>query len=104
MTAPVPTPTNHLAGSQVATSLQPPTSTLAVPWTGHSCYAAGIRPSCMMRAFQSKWRQNAWVHLSQQADKEAANAVSRRLRVLLRKPQVENSVSRFVSRNEAACA
>jgi integrase len=45
-----------------------------------------------------------YVHLSQQADSEAANAVSRRLRVLLRKPQEENSVSRVVSRNEAACA
>jgi protocatechuate 3,4-dioxygenase beta subunit len=40
----------------------------------------------------------------EQADVEAANAVSKRLRLLLRKPQEENSVSRFVSRNEAACA
>lgn len=45
-----------------------------------------------------------YVHLSQQADAEAARAVSRRLRVLLRKPQGENSVSRFVSRNAVACA
>jgi integrase len=45
-----------------------------------------------------------YVHLSQQADAEAANAVSKRLRLLLRKLQEENSVSRFVSRNEAACA
>ena len=45
-----------------------------------------------------------YVHLSQQADAEAANAVSRCLRVLLRKPQGENSVSRFVSRNAEACA
>ena len=33
MTAPVQTPTVHLAGSQVATSVQAPTSTLAVPTT-----------------------------------------------------------------------
>jgi len=45
-----------------------------------------------------------YVHLSQQADAEAANAVSRRLRVVLRKPQAANSVSSFVSRNVAASA
>ena len=34
------------------------------------------------------------VHLSQQADAEAANTVSRRLRLLLRKPLGANPVSR----------
>jgi integrase len=42
-----------------------------------------------------------YVHLSQQADADAANAVSRRLRRVLRKAKAANSVSRFVSRNEA---
>jgi integrase len=41
-----------------------------------------------------------YVHLSQQADEDAANAVSRRLRWALRKAKTGNSVSRFVSRND----
>ena len=45
-----------------------------------------------------------YVHLSQHADVEAANAVSRRLRVLTRKPDAADSVSSFVSRIEAECA
>jgi integrase len=50
---------------------------------------------------RAKTTMKHYVHLSRQADVEA---VSRRLRMLLRKPQAANSVSRFVSRNEAACA
>src|SRR6266446_7910955 len=45
-----------------------------------------------------------YVHLSQHSDVEAANAVSRRLRVLTRKPDAADSVSSFVSRIEAGCA
>jgi integrase len=41
-----------------------------------------------------------YVHLSQQADADAANAVSRRLRRVQRKAKTANSVSRFVSRND----
>jgi excisionase family DNA binding protein len=41
-----------------------------------------------------------YVHLSQQADADAANAVSRRLRRVQRKAKTGNSVSRFVSRND----
>jgi integrase len=45
-----------------------------------------------------------YVHLSQQADTEAAQAVSRRLRAVVRKSKTESRgrgfVSRFVSRNE----
>jgi integrase len=41
-----------------------------------------------------------YVHLSQQADEDAANAVSRRLRRAPQKAKTRNSVSRFVSRND----
>jgi integrase len=45
-----------------------------------------------------------YVHLSQQADAEAAKAVSRRLRAASRKPRRASFVSRFVSRTEMAVA
>ena len=45
-----------------------------------------------------------YVHLSQQADMEAADAMSRRLRRPLRKAKAANSVSNFVSRNELVAA
>jgi len=45
-----------------------------------------------------------YMHLSRQADADAANAVSRRLRRVLRKAKAANSVSRFVSRNDVLAA
>ncbi|MGB4783281.1 MAG: hypothetical protein WAQ77_01090, partial [Candidatus Acidiferrum sp.] len=43
-----------------------------------------------------------YVHLSQQADAEAAKAVSRRLRAASRTPRAAGFVSSFVSRKETA--
>jgi integrase len=65
---------------------------LATPWHSTVLHDEGVPIKVAQERLghsRIETTMKHYVHLSQQADREAPNAVSRRLRVLLTKPQEE---------------